>query len=72
MKAIAFVEAVDFYRIDASLKLDPDKRAALGQYWTPVPISRFMASLFSATHGDMRVLDPRGGSRISDGRAWRN
>ena len=58
MKAIALAEAVDFYRIDASLKLDPDRRAALGQYMTPVPISRFMASLFSETHGDLRVLDP--------------
>ena len=63
MKAIALAEAVDFYRIDASLKLDPDRRAALGQYMTPVPISRFMASLFSETHGDLRVLDP--GARVS-------
>ena len=61
MKAIALAEAVDFYRIDASLKLDPDRRAALGQYMTPVPISRFMASLFSETHGDLRVLDPGAG-----------
>ena len=61
MNAIALAEAVDFYRIDASLKLDPGRRAALGQYMTPVPISRFMASLFSDTHGDLRILDPGAG-----------
>ena len=61
MSAIALAEAVDFYRIDASLKLDPGRRAALGQYMTPVPISRFMASLFSEIHGDLRVLDPGAG-----------
>lgn len=32
MKAIALAEAVDFYRIDASLKLDPDRRAALNPW----------------------------------------
>lgn len=61
MKDVALPEAVDFYRIDASLKLDAKRRAALGQYMTPVPISRFMASLFSDTHGDLRVLDPGAG-----------
>ncbi len=61
MKDGALAEAVDFYRIDASSKLDAKRRAALGQYMTPVPISRFMASLFSETHGDLRVLDPGAG-----------
>ena len=61
MKDIALAEAVDFFRIDASRKLDAKRRAALGQYMTPVPISRFMASLFSATRGDLRVLDPGAG-----------
>lgn len=61
MRDVALADAVDFYRIDASLKLDAKTRAALGQYMTPVPISRFMASLFSETHGDLRVLDPGAG-----------
>ena len=42
----AFAETTEFYRIDAGLKLDPKKRSALGQYMTPAPIGRFMASLF--------------------------
>jgi adenine-specific DNA-methyltransferase len=61
MTDIALAETVDSYRIDASVKLDPKKRVALGQYMTPIQISRFMASLFSETHGDLRVLDPGAG-----------
>ncbi len=61
MKDAALVEVVDFFRIDASLKLDAKRRAALGQYMTPDPIGRFMASLFSETDGDLRVLDPGAG-----------
>ncbi|MDE2763413.1 MAG: BsuBI/PstI family type II restriction endonuclease [Gemmatimonadota bacterium] len=61
MRDVALAETVDFLRIDASLKLDAKRRAALGQYMTPVPTSRFMASLFSETQGDMLVLDPGAG-----------
>jgi len=61
MRDVALAESVDFFRIDASLKLDGKRRAALGQYMTPVPVSRFMASLFSETNGDLRVLDPGAG-----------
>ena len=57
----ALPETADFYRIDASLKLDASKRAQLGQYMTPAPISRFMASLLSETAGNMRVLDAGAG-----------
>ena len=49
MNDTALVDAVDFYRIDASLKLDTERRTTLGQYMTPAPIGRFMASLFSET-----------------------
>ena len=61
MRDAALADAVDFYRIDASLKLDTERRATLGQYMTPAPIGRFMASLFSETRGDLRVLDPGAG-----------
>ena len=57
----AFTETADFYRVDASLKLDPTKRAKLGQYMTPAPIGRFMASLFDDVSGAVRVLDPGAG-----------
>ena len=61
MNNTALAETAEFYRIDASLKLDSDSRALLGQYMTPAPIGRFMASLFTETRGDMRVLDPGAG-----------
>ncbi len=61
MSRVAFAETTEFYRIDASLKLDPKKRPVLGQYMTPVPIGRFMASLFSDLTGDLRILDPGAG-----------
>ena len=61
MTGAALAETVDFYRVDASLKLDAERRASLGQYMTPAPIGRFMASLFSGTTGDLRVLDPGAG-----------
>lgn len=58
----AIAETAEFYRVDASLKLDAGKRALLGQYMTPAPITRFMASLFSDTSGRIRVLDPGAGA----------
>ena len=61
MTDAALAEAVDFYRIEASVKHDPKRRAALGQYMTPIQISRFMASPFSDTHGDLPVLDAGAG-----------
>ena len=57
----AFAETAEFYRVDAGLKLDPKRRSVLGQYMTPAPIGRFMASLFENTSNDMCVLDPGAG-----------
>jgi len=61
MTGPALAETADFYRVDAALKLDAKTRESLGQYMTPAPIARFMASLFSETCGDLRVLDPGAG-----------
>lgn len=61
MRTGGLAETVDFYRVDASLKLDANQRSQLGQYMTPVPIGLFMASLFTKTRGKMRVLDPGAG-----------
>ncbi len=61
MGQIAFAETAEFYRVDASLKLDPKKRSVLGQYMTPAPIGRFMASLFDDLTGDLHILDPGAG-----------
>ena len=61
MTETALAETADFFRVDASSKLDAKQRSTLGQYMTPVPIGQFMASLFSDVHGDVRVLDPGAG-----------
>ena len=61
MSQAAFAETAEFYRVDASLKLDPKRRSVLGQYMTPAPIGRFMASLFNDLTGDLRILDPGAG-----------
>lgn len=56
-----FADTAEFYRVDAALKLDPNRRSDLGQYMTPAPIARFMASLFADVSGDIRLLDPGAG-----------
>jgi len=61
IKQGAFAETSEYYRVDAALKLDPEKRSMLGQYMTPAPIGRFMASLFTDLSGDLRILDPGAG-----------
>lgn len=57
----AFADTSEFYRIGAALKLDPRRRSDLGQYMTPAPIARYMASLFADASGDIRLLDPGAG-----------
>lgn len=57
----AGLERAEFYRVDATRKLEDSSRAALGQFMTPAPIARFMASLFKRTGGEVEVLDPGAG-----------
>lgn len=61
MSRLAFAEAAEYYRIDAGNKLDPKKRSDLGQYMTPAPIARYMASLFQNMEEDIRLLDAGAG-----------
>lgn len=42
-------------------ELDPDRRAELGQYFTPSPLADFMANLFDVSAGPARLLDPGAG-----------
>ena len=60
-QTVAIAETTEFYRVDAAQKLDPKRRSVFGQYMTPAPIGRFMASLFSNLSSDLRVLDPGAG-----------
>lgn len=61
MSQPAFADTSEFYRLDAAHKLDPRRRSDLGQYMTPAPIARFMASLFADVSDDIRLLDPGAG-----------
>ncbi|MGH2507730.1 MAG: BsuBI/PstI family type II restriction endonuclease, partial [Ktedonobacteraceae bacterium] len=55
-------ELAELYRTIVDSKLDPHTRSALGQYMTPAPIARFMASLFTGSSvKKIRLLDPGAG-----------
>ena len=57
----AFAEIAEFYGIDASARIDHERRAQLGQYMTPLYVGRFMASLFTDLSGHVSVVDPGAG-----------
>ncbi len=52
---------VDFYRRDACRRLNDAKRAELGQFLTPVPVARLMASMFQSTGSSLHLLDAGAG-----------
>lgn len=51
----------EFFRMDATRRLNPDTRAALGQFLTPSGVARYMASLSSIRGPHVRLLDPGAG-----------
>lgn len=55
------VDSVDFYRLDANRRLDPERRAQLGQFMTPPATARLMASMFEAKNKTLRLLDAGAG-----------
>lgn len=55
------LDIADTYRLEADQKLDPETQMALGQFMTPAPIARFMASLFQPIDQPIRVLEPGSG-----------
>ncbi len=59
--ALAALDHADAARVEANRLLDESKRSEMGQFMTPAPIARFMASLFKPTTGDVRLLDAGAG-----------
>ncbi|MGH9391433.1 MAG: Eco57I restriction-modification methylase domain-containing protein, partial [Vicinamibacteria bacterium] len=57
----ALVDQADFLRLDASRRLDPKRQVEMGQFMTPAPIARFMASMFEAKQREIRLLDAGAG-----------
>ena len=54
-------ERVDLYRVDACRNLDSERRSQMGQFFTPPPVARFMASLFGDSSQEIRLLDAGAG-----------
>lgn len=55
------VDFVDFVRLDAARRLQPERRSALGQFFTPAAVARLMTSLSRPGEGTVRLLDPGAG-----------
>ena len=53
--------SVDEIRLAATGRLDPERRADLGQFMTPSAIADFMASLFERWPAEITLLDPGAG-----------
>ena len=57
------LDRIDVIRGEASRNLNPGTRSALGQFMTPAPVARFMASLFREISGkEVRLLDAGAGT----------
>lgn len=54
-------ESIDFFRLDASRRLASATRSDLGQFMTPAPVARLMASMFPPASGHVRLLDAGAG-----------
>lgn len=53
-----FVESL---RIDAARKIPDARKAKLGQYFTPAPIARLMATMVEVSEPTVHILDPGAG-----------
>ncbi|MGH9751294.1 MAG: BsuBI/PstI family type II restriction endonuclease [Blastocatellia bacterium] len=60
-KFFSLVEQVDFFRLDASRRLDKERREELGQFFTPRPVAEIMAALFEAKSERVSILDAGAG-----------
>lgn len=58
------VDFAETIRVDAGRGLDPNRRATLGQFFTPAPIARLLASLSRVRASTLRLLDPGAGAGI--------
>lgn len=55
------VDQADLYRLEATRKLDPSTRSELGQFLTPGPLARFMATFFEGFGDHVRLLEAGAG-----------
>ena len=52
---------VDAYRLDINERLDPHQKTELGQFLTPMPVARLMASMLTGQESVVSLLDPCAG-----------
>jgi adenine-specific DNA-methyltransferase len=57
---IDLLERIDFFRLDAGRKLQDSRKASLGQFLTPAPVARLMASMLES-RAQVRLLDAGAG-----------
>lgn len=57
----ALIERIDLFRLDASRRLDAGRQAEMGQFMTPAPVARLMASMFQSQGPSLRLLDAGAG-----------
>jgi adenine-specific DNA-methyltransferase len=55
------VEKIDFLRLDAARRLDPERQVEMGQFMTPASVARLMASMFDSPGRSVRLLDAGAG-----------
>ena len=61
-KSIGLMGLLDFRRLDVSRQINPERRAKLGQFFTPSEIAGFMAEMFADISSEsIRILDPGAG-----------
>jgi adenine-specific DNA-methyltransferase len=53
--------SIEAARRDASLRMDPQRRALMGQFLTPASVATFMAGMIECTKPVVRILDPGAG-----------
>ncbi len=59
---LSYHPTIDAVRHTANAQLDPARKSALGQFMTPSPVARFMASLFQNwDRAEVRLLDAGAG-----------
>lgn len=60
-KELDLLRQVDFLRLQASSRQERSRKAEAGQFLTPAPLARFMASLLKAPFSSLRILDAGAG-----------
>ncbi len=59
---VDFLSPIEKARRTFSKAVSRAERSAIGQFLTPAPIARYMASLFERNTGSVRILDPGAGT----------